>query len=65
VNHSVREDRGLVQGTQKLFGIVIAFAMSALYTLSGLLGSVAEMGVGNTLLVIFQVTKLSPATKSN
>lgn len=42
-------------GAQKLLGILIAFGEAVAYVLSGMYGSVGQLGVGNALLIILQL----------
>ncbi|KAL5713898.1 Protein transport protein Sec61 subunit alpha [Ranunculus cassubicifolius] len=55
VDNSVREDRALLNGAQKLLGILIAVGEAVAYVLSGMYGSVAQLGVGNAILIIVQL----------
>ncbi|XP_058755798.1 uncharacterized protein LOC131629014 [Vicia villosa] len=55
VDNNVREDRALLSGAQKLFGILITFGQAVAYVLSGMYGSVALLGVGNAILIILQL----------
>jgi len=55
VDQSVKEDRALFQGAQKLFGIVITVGEAVAYVLSGMYGDVKELGAGNAILIIIQL----------
>jgi len=55
VDQSVKEDRALFSGAQKLFGILITIGEAVAYVLSGMYGSVAEIGAGNAILIIVQL----------
>lgn len=55
VNQSVKEDRALFQGAQKLFGIVITLGEAFAYVISGMYGPISTIGYGNALLIIFQL----------
>ncbi|CAL5345200.1 unnamed protein product [Camellia sinensis] len=55
VDNSVREDRALLNGAQKLLGILIAVGEAVAYVLSGMYGSVSQLGVGNAILIIIQL----------
>ncbi|XP_022715732.1 protein transport protein Sec61 subunit alpha-like isoform X2 [Durio zibethinus] len=55
VDNSVREDRALLNGAQKLLGILIAVGEAVAYVLSGMYGSVGQLGVGNAILIIIQL----------
>ncbi|KAE8728747.1 Protein transport protein Sec61 subunit alpha isoform 2 [Hibiscus syriacus] len=54
VDNSVREDRALLNGAQKLLGILIAVGQAVAYVLS-MYGSVGQLGVGNAILIIIQL----------
>ncbi|KAM7260225.1 hypothetical protein ACFE04_015966 [Oxalis oulophora] len=55
VDNNVREDRVLLNGAQKLLGILITIGQAVLYVLSGMYGSVDQLGVGNAFLIILQL----------
>jgi len=55
VDQSVKEDRALFQGAQKLFGIVITVGEAVAYVLSGMYGNVHDLGAGNAILIILQL----------
>ncbi|KAG5546058.1 hypothetical protein RHGRI_018284 [Rhododendron griersonianum] len=55
VDNNVREDRALLNGAQKLLGILIAVGEAVAYVLSGMYGSVNQLGVGNAILIILQL----------
>ncbi|XP_059290196.1 uncharacterized protein LOC132043746 [Lycium ferocissimum] len=55
VDNNVREDRALLNGAQKLLGILIAVGEAVAYVLSGMYGSVTQLGVGNAILIILQL----------
>jgi len=55
VDQSVKEDRALFQGAQKLFGIVITVGEAVAYVLSGMYGPVRDLGAGNAILIITQL----------
>ncbi len=42
-------------GAQKLLGILIAVGEAVAYVLSGMYGSVGQLGVGNAILIIVQL----------
>lgn len=42
-------------GAQKLLGILIAIGEAVAYVLSGMYGSVGQLGVGNAILIIIQL----------
>ncbi|KAK9949938.1 hypothetical protein M0R45_005446 [Rubus argutus] len=55
VDNNVREDRALLNGAQKLLGILIAIGEAVAYVLYGMFGSVGQLGVSNTILIIIQL----------
>jgi len=55
VNQSLKEDRALFAGAQKLFGILITVGEAIAYVVSGMYGDLATMGAGNALLIIMQL----------
>eukprot|EP00918_Siedleckia_nematoides_P054372 GHVU01118756.1.p2 GENE.GHVU01118756.1~~GHVU01118756.1.p2 ORF type:complete len:280 (+),score=66.40 GHVU01118756.1:2287-3126(+) len=55
VDQSLKEDRALFQGAQKLFGILITIGEAVAYVLSGMYGDVKDLGAGNALLIILQL----------
>ncbi|KAL0000344.1 hypothetical protein SO802_014125 [Lithocarpus litseifolius] len=55
VDNSVCEDRALLNGAQKLLGILIAVGEAVACVLSGMCGSVGQLGVGNAILIIIQL----------
>ena len=55
VNYSVKEDRALFNGAQKLFGILITVGEAIAYVVSGMYGDIGSIGVGNALLIIVQL----------
>jgi protein transport protein SEC61 subunit alpha len=55
VDQSNKEDRALFQGAQKLFGMIITIGEAVAYVLSGMYGSVDELGAGNAILIILQL----------
>jgi protein transport protein SEC61 subunit alpha len=55
VDQSVKEDRALFQGAQKLFGIVITVGEAVAYVLSGMYGNIQDLGAGNAILIILQL----------
>ena len=55
VNQSLKEDRALFGGAQKLFGILITVGEAVAYVFSGMYGDLATLGAGNALLIILQL----------
>lgn len=62
VDQNVREDKELFDGAQKLIGILIAFGQAFAYTWSGMYGDLNEMGGGNAILIVIQLTGASIIT---
>lgn len=55
VDQSLREDRALFGGAQKLFGILITIGEAVAYVVSGMYGDIQELGAGNAILIIIQL----------
>eukprot|EP00924_Labyrinthula_sp_SR-Ha-C_P016936 snap_masked-scaffold_6-processed-gene-19.4-mRNA-1 protein AED:0.03 eAED:0.03 QI:0/0/0/1/1/1/2/0/469 len=55
VDQSLKEDRALFGGAQKLFGILITIGQAVAYVLSGMYGDLSTLGVGNAVLIILQL----------
>ncbi len=55
VNQSVKEDRALFNGAQKLFGILITIGEAVAYVVSGMYGDLGTVGAGNAILIICQL----------
>lgn len=55
VDQGLKEDRALFNGAQKLFGMIITIGQGTAYVLSGMYGDPAELGFGNSLLIITQL----------
>merc|ERR1712100_100360 len=55
VDQSLKEDRVLFSGAQKLVGLVITLGEAVAYVLSGMYGEIAELGAGNAILLILQL----------
>jgi protein transport protein SEC61 subunit alpha len=55
VDQSLKEDRALFSGAQKLFGILITVGEAIAYVVSGMYGDVTEIGAGNAILIIVQL----------
>ncbi|CAM6042859.1 unnamed protein product [Sphagnum compactum] len=55
VDNSVREDRALLNGAQKLLGVLITIGEAVAYVLSGMYGNVRDLGAGNAILIIVQL----------
>jgi protein transport protein SEC61 subunit alpha len=55
VNQSVKGDRDLFQGAQKLLGILITIGEAVAYVLSGMYGDVRDLGAARAILIIIQL----------
>merc|ERR1711981_1140823 len=55
VDQSLKEDRVLFSGAQKLFGMLITVGEAVAYVLSGMYGDVKDLGAGNAILIIMQL----------
>jgi len=55
VDQSLKEDRMLFSGAQKLFGMIITLGEAVAYVISGMYGDVSELGAGNAILIIVQL----------
>merc|ERR1712196_765555 len=55
VDQSLKEDRALFAGAQKLFGMIITLGEAVAYVMSGMYGDISELGAGNAILIILQL----------
>ncbi|KAJ1923333.1 translocon subunit, partial [Tieghemiomyces parasiticus] len=55
VDQSVREDRALFSGAQKLFAMLITFGQGTVSVMTGLYGDPKQLGAGICLLLIIQL----------
>jgi len=55
VDQSLKEDRILFSGAQKLAGMLITIGEAVAYVLSGMYGEVSDLGAGNAILIIMQL----------
>ena len=55
VDQSLKEDRALFGGAQKLLGIIITIGEAVAYVVSGMYGDIGEIGAGNAILIIIQL----------
>nr|AAM93970.1 PfSec61 [Griffithsia japonica] len=55
VDQSLKEDRALFSGAEKLMGLVICFVEAFMYVFSGMYGDLAVLGTGNAILIITQL----------
>ena len=56
MDNKVDEDRQLFQTAQKVFGILFTFGEASVYVLSGVYGSIGQLGYFNAFLIIAQLT---------
>ncbi|KIO19676.1 hypothetical protein M407DRAFT_30678 [Tulasnella calospora MUT 4182] len=55
VDFSLKEDRALFGGAQKLFALIISLGQATVYVLTGLYGQPSDLGAGVCLLLIIQL----------
>jgi protein transport protein SEC61 subunit alpha len=55
VDHSVKEDRELFDGAQKLFSLLICLGQATAYVFSGIYGDVKTLGAFTSFLIILQL----------
>jgi len=55
VDQSLKEDRMLFSGAQKLFGMLITMGEAVAYVCSGMYGEIKDLGAGNAILIIMQL----------
>mmetsp|Transcript_93563 Transcript_93563/g.292649 ORF Transcript_93563/g.292649 Transcript_93563/m.292649 type:complete len:475 (+) Transcript_93563:92-1516(+) len=55
VDQSLKEDRMLFSGAQKLFGMLITMGEAVAYVMSGMYGELKDLGAGNAILIIMQL----------
>ncbi|KIZ02922.1 hypothetical protein MNEG_5039 [Monoraphidium neglectum] len=55
VDNSVKADRDLLNGAQKLLGVLITIGEAVAYVVSGMYGDVKELGTVNAVLIIAQL----------
>lgn len=55
VDQTLKEDRALFGGAQKLLSMLITLGEASAYTLSGMYGDLKELGAGNAILIIVQL----------
>jgi protein transport protein SEC61 subunit alpha len=55
VDQSLKEERALFNGAQKLFGMIITIGQSIAYIWSGMYGDISDLGASNALLIIVQL----------
>lgn len=62
IDQNNKEEKALYEGAQKLAGIGIAFGQAFAYTWSGMYGDISEVGAGNAILIVVQLTVASLIT---
>ncbi|CAG9328133.1 unnamed protein product [Blepharisma stoltei] len=55
VDQSLKEDRALFQGAQKLFGMLITIGEAVAYVVSGMYGNISDIGAVTAILIIIQL----------
>eukprot|EP00993_Chasmostoma_nieuportense_P000319 NODE_1295_length_1561_cov_420.827755_g1223_i0.p1 GENE.NODE_1295_length_1561_cov_420.827755_g1223_i0~~NODE_1295_length_1561_cov_420.827755_g1223_i0.p1 ORF type:complete len:476 (+),score=131.64 NODE_1295_length_1561_cov_420.827755_g1223_i0:64-1491(+) len=55
VDESIKEDRILFNGAQKLFGLLITVVEAVAYVMSGMYGDVNEIGIFTATLIVLQL----------
>jgi len=55
VDQSLKEDRALFSGAQKLFGMLITIGEAVAYVIAGMYGDIKDLGAGNAILIILQL----------
>lgn len=55
VDQTLKEDRALFHGAQKLFGMLITMGEAVAYVMSGMYGSLREIGATCAILIIMQL----------
>merc|ERR1712232_144820 len=55
VDQSLKEDRVLFGGAQKLVGMLITLGEAVAYVVSGMYGDLKDLGAGNAILIIIQL----------
>lgn len=50
------EERSLFQAAEKIVGLVITLGQASLYTFFGMYGPISDLGMGNALIIILQLT---------
>lgn len=56
VDNKVDEDKELFQTANKVFGLMFTFAEATAYVLSGIYGTIGQLGYVNAILIIAQLT---------
>jgi protein transport protein SEC61 subunit alpha len=55
VDNSVKADRELLNGAQKLLGVLITIGEAVAYVVSGMYGDIRDLGAVNAILIILQL----------
>jgi protein transport protein SEC61 subunit alpha len=55
VDQSLKEDRALFQGAQKLFGMLITIGEAVAYVASGMYGNISDIGAFTAVLIVLQL----------
>jgi len=55
VDQTLKEDRVLFGGAQKLVSLLITMGEAVAYTISGMYGELSDLGAGNAILIIVQL----------
>ena len=55
VDQSLKEDRALFQGAQKLFGMLITIGEAVAYVISGMYGNISDIGAFTAILITLQL----------
>jgi len=55
VDFTLKEDRALFSGAQKLFALLIGFGQAFVYVMTGLYGQPKDLGAGVCVLLVFQL----------
>jgi len=55
VDQSLKDDRALFNGAQKLFGLIITLGQAVVYVMTGMYGAPSELGAGICLLIVIQL----------
>ncbi|CAG9335322.1 unnamed protein product [Blepharisma stoltei] len=55
VDQSLKEDRALFQGAQKLFGMLITIGEAVAYVVSGMYGNISDIGAVTAIMIIIQL----------
>jgi protein transport protein SEC61 subunit alpha len=55
VDQSLKEDRALFEGAQKLFAMLITIGEAVAYVVSGMYGDISHLGVVTSILIILQL----------